>query len=352
MKARKRTPRNRGLTLLEFLVVNAILALLVALLIPAVQRVREVANRLRCQNNLKQFGLACHAYHDVHQLLPLGGRAVPRGDWGADKGSWLVYTLPYVEQDALYRRITALPGWLEPGRNAMQRAVDEQVLPARLPIGRCPSDSYRAENPLFTNYVASLGPQCSVGPCGYDPFQKYCNGDRGPQEEPRLSPPEPYPSTLKPLTFPGYRASPNQGNTDDPSLARGMFTRCGANIRFADATDGLSSTLLIGEALPEENSDLKTGEGWFRQFGGSNVGTTIIPINYRSDTDDGYEDKCVHAATSMYNWNVSFGFKLRHVGGTNFVFADGSVRFLRETINHQTYQYLGCRNDGQVPGDY
>jgi prepilin-type processing-associated H-X9-DG protein len=351
MQAHKGDRHQSGMTLLEFLVVNAIVTVLVVLLLPAVQRVREAANRLKCQNNLKQFGLACQAYHDVHQLLPPGGRSLPRDEWGADHGSWQVYVLPYVEQDALYGRITALAEWGRPG-NAMQRAVDAKVLPVRLPLGRCPSDGYDSANPLYTNYVASIGPQCSVGPCGHDPFQKYCNGDRGPQEEPRLTPPEPYPSTLRPLTFPGYRASPNQGNTDDPALARGLFTRCGAPIRLADVADGLSSTLLIGEALPEENSDLKTGNGWFRQFGGSNVGTTIIPINYQSATDDGYEDKCLHAATSIYNWNVSFGFKSRHGGGTNFVVADGSVRFLTQTINHQTYQYLGCRNDGQVPGDY
>jgi prepilin-type N-terminal cleavage/methylation domain-containing protein/prepilin-type processing-associated H-X9-DG protein len=348
MRTRRASRRGRAFSLLELLVAIAIIAILVGLLLAAVQRSRESANRLTCQNNLRQLGLACHAYHDANHLLPPGGLNVPRENWTADKGSWLVYILPYIEQTALYNQITKLPEWREPGADAMQPAADDQLFLSKLPVGRCPSDSYEPENPFLTNYMGSIGPQCSMGGCGHDPFQKYCNGDLGTVAEGRMVPPEPYPATLKPLTFPGYQSSPNQGNSDLTALARGMFTRCGAKITFESATDGLSNTILIGEALPDQNSDMKTGGGWFRRLGGSNVGTTIIPINYQSATDDGYDHKCDHPETSLYNWNVSFGFKSRHSGGTNFIFADGSVHLLTPTIDHQAYQYLGCRNDGQA----
>src|SRR5712692_10053673 len=94
--------RVRGFTLVELLVVIAIIGILIGLLLPAVQKIREAANRMKCASNMRQLGLACHSYHDVYHLFPPGGKMVPvqdwNWDWRGDRGSWLVWTLPFMEE--------------------------------------------------------------------------------------------------------------------------------------------------------------------------------------------------------------------------------------------------------------
>jgi prepilin-type processing-associated H-X9-DG protein len=213
---------------------------------------------------------------------------------------------------------------------------------------RCPSDDYDP-TALLSNYVGSLGPQCATvngldqgrpTECHYQPNQQYCNG----------------------AAFGwGYGTSPDHGNTLTASEVRGLFNRLGATLVFpASIPDGTSNTIMIGESLPGSHDHLRTGNfnrvggNWIGRWWGYNNGpshcTTIIPINYlMPEQVDPNNRDCTRR---MDNWNISWGFKSRHSGGANFLFADGSTHFIRQSIDHRTYQLLGCRNDGQVPGDY
>ena len=328
---RSRKARRRGFTLVELLVVIAIIAILIGLLLPAVQKVREAANRVKCANHVRQLALACLHYHDDHDAFPPGGYFLPHTDAGQNggynKGSWHVPVLPYIEQEALYRQIPDLD---VPYVDSIQRAVDRGVLPRPLNLFRCPGDSYNPAAPV-TNYAGSAGPQCFFGPCGYDPFQKHCNGTA-----------EATPRPLSPPTHPGYTASADAGKTLDPALARGMMSWHGARITLALVTDGTTHTILLGETLPGERA-MRNTNNWARSKAGA---TTIIPINHRTPYLGA--DGCTAAPDRYYlNYNVAEGFKSCHPGGATFAFADGSVHFLRQTIDHRTFQYLGCRDDGQ-----
>jgi len=340
--------RKKAFTLIELLVVIAIIAILIGLLLPAVQKVREAAARSKCQNNFKQFGIALHAYHDVHGKLPPGGaygsstanntiipgttgeytpNAPNDGNWGSDQGTWLVYTLPQMEQGPLYNI-------LNPRFNVFNSVgIGIGSVPAaqrKLPYGRCPSDDFDP-TATISNYVASLGPQCLPPPCSYQPNKPWC--------EPETS------GAGGGFNGMGYRWSPDHGNTGNPADLRGLFNRLGCIINFASATDGLSNTIAIGEVLGKSHDHL--GGGWWHFNGGNAHAGTLPPINQRSDGNN-CDDP---ARAQSNNWNISWGFKSNHSGGANFVFADGSVKFLRQSIDHRTYQLLGCRNDGQPTGN-
>jgi len=322
---------TRGFTLIELLVVIAIIAILIGLLLPAVQKVREAAARMKCQNNLKQIGIAMHSYHDANGVFPPGGKfgwtstgpndwSGNAWDWNIDKGSWLVYSLPYLEQDALYKKIQAT-GALDNAQNVTVSGYFGANPAAAVPLryGRCPSDGDWDITFPTTNYVGSLGPQCAPGPCGFDPHTGFCN-------QPTW----------------GYVTSPDHGNSESTSDIRGCFNRRGAKITFASVKDGLSNTFLVGESLPFQHDHLAANAWWNFNAGTAHC-STIVPVNYRSDD----QNWCSPAQLSKYNWNISWGFKSNHTNGVNFVFGDGSVRFINQNIDAKTYNQLGCRNDGQ-----
>ncbi len=348
--------RRPGFTLIELLVVIAIIAILIALLVPAVQKVREAAARAQCANNLKQLALACMNYEGVYKRFPKGNGsgAAPSALFSNSDGgaSWLFMVLPYMEQEPLYSAVVRA-GSIQAAAN-----LTPPLLPAVLPFTRCPSDGYDISNGNLCNYVGSQGPQCNAYPAGCSsPFQLYCNGQPDTQCEvpPAAS------------TYPGYGPSMAWGQTSQLSLVRGMFGRGdgssgGPLVRLAAVTDGTSNTILCGEILPQlaEFQRYSYVGGW-AGYNSVSQGQTIQPINWSIDIvpdNTPYPNPWTCAPTDpncpngpdhcLWNWHITWGFHSNHTGGAQFAFVDGSVHFLQEGINHQLYQYLGCRDDNQA----
>jgi prepilin-type N-terminal cleavage/methylation domain-containing protein/prepilin-type processing-associated H-X9-DG protein len=308
---------RRGFTLIELLVVIGIIAVLVGLLLPAVQKVREAANRMTCLNNLKQIGLAAHNHHGDHGKFPVGMR-LPVDVSGRPTGGtnlW-VELLPYFEQDNLYKR------WdyhdnrnnVTGGRNATQAQVIKILL--------CPSDPL--PEPVV-QLTAEAAPPWSMGFYGMTSY----GGNAGRRSFHPGGPP----------TF--------------PRLTRDGIFFLDICIRLGDITDGTSSTLLFGERF-HHDPEFDRRKPLFFPLNGPFVGwgkwgfvakgmgqatlSTPAPINYRVPPEGDH--------STVEDRYCAFGSG--HPGGANFTFADGSVRFLSDRMSLPALQALSTRSGGEV----
>ena len=294
--------RRLGFTLIELLVVIAIIAILIGLLLPAVQKIREAAARLQCQNNLHQMGVACHMHHDVYKILPtagtipwagpdfltVNGKTYPRPARSQGAG-WAYQILPFVEAEFLY--LKPVPG--------------NVGVP---PIYNCPARRLQT----FRNDTGRyLGDYCSVTPGSWAwAWDHYWYGQ--------------------------------VWSVPTGAVYNGMITRTGTisgtrTMAQVEARDGLSNTMMLAEKRlrPSEyqNGDWYDDAGWQDGFDPDQVRYTAFPPGPDSDSD--------------VPWYFGYQVGSAHRGGFNACMGDGAVRFVYYQINVTTFNWLGHFRDGQ-----
>ncbi|HUG93511.1 MAG TPA: DUF1559 domain-containing protein [Planctomycetaceae bacterium] len=306
--------RARGFTLIELLVSMAVIATLVALLLPAVQQAREAARRSTCKSHLRQVAIALHSYHDLHRVLPFA--------WDTHETAWQAMILPQVEQAPLYNTLV----WAETGAGNWNVNTDnERACATLIPVFRCPAMA-------VPEHIDNQGIESRV-PVSF----RVVASSTAVSDDLTTIPP-------------GHPAVALEQVPHD-----GMFWGC-SSVRFPDVLDGLSQTLMVGESKtdPDVIKDNQSMDYWqiglpqtapwvpggiqgteFSEAAGSAYG----PINAWKDP-----------AMPGVIMEISFGSW--HAGGAHFAIGDGAVRFLSENIDRATYRALATRAGHEKPGDF
>jgi len=338
---------RRAFTLIELLVVIAIIAILIGLLLPAVQKIREAANRMKCTNNIKQIGLALHNYNDVNGTLPPGVyvRLINPGAiaWNDENNigpNWAVLILPFIEQDNLYNTVSTSVMNYSTWALGTGTVVNDQgwraIRANIIPIYRCPSEPFgtvlgtRATGaaPAGTgwargNYGANFGP----GGGGLNGFTSSSHNDGGLQ--------------------PG------------PLTASGVFgTNQSLSVAGLSVLDGTSNTVMINHLRAGPVAGDMRGTWAFGLPGCSLTANHAVGDCYTpNDTGDNSDDVlgCVNRKDiAMGCWGSGYGqgqARASHSGGVNTGMGDGSVRFVRNTVSQRTWFLMNSASDGLTYSD-
>ena len=295
--------RRRAFTLIELLVVIAIIAMLIALLLPAVQRVRESARRMACKSQLKQLGLALHNYHDTHLRFPplevmpeVNGQLVcdpslPVPQWGMKSGAWHMFILPYLDQAGIYQKLdfNVGIGWTPDNRTAYSRKYPTLICPSH-PIGDHIDPSIRGTPSHILHYYASEGTD-------YD--------------------------------HPDFECT---------RTSNGVFFH-NSSVRLADISDGTSQTALLSESLGyTPNGPPGTrGHQQIANFRGLAISCqTRFDVTPNTNIGHGY-------------WGDPGSF---HDGGCHVLLGDGAVRFVSDFVDANAWRALGSRNGNDLVGEF
>jgi prepilin-type N-terminal cleavage/methylation domain-containing protein/prepilin-type processing-associated H-X9-DG protein len=287
--------KAKGFTLIELLVVIAVIAILVGLLLPAVQAAREAARRARCANNLRQIGVGLHNYHDSHRTFP-PGYLCSLADYTGPQWTWTAFLLPHLEQQPLYQALGVATQQFAGGVSFAPPSVEGQV---RLEVFICASDTGEMLNHRKGFYAKSN----YRGVTGSEALLKTT-----------------------------YDALANQ----DGVVYLNSLVSIGAIL------DGSSNTTAVGECMLDPQPQGHVAALWAGMRGTQGGSVYISDTMWFLNSDPAFR----------INGSGDQAFSSRHPGGAQFGFADGSVHFLKETIDGATLERLASRNDGQPVGDF
>jgi prepilin-type N-terminal cleavage/methylation domain-containing protein/prepilin-type processing-associated H-X9-DG protein len=361
--------RSKGFTLIELLVVISIIAVLIALLLPAVQAAREAARRAQCVNNLKQIGVALFNYESSVGAFPPGyidyqnnPNNTPDLDMGPGWG-WAAMVLPFLEQQPLYNSINFSLGITVVSNPAS--AGNSTAVVTSLSVFQCPSDGYNPQpvilyDSTFTNPIATVAHSNYVATSGWEECFMNATGN-----------PQPFYANI-------YDGNDLDGDPTDGiygsksgitcgfgAAGIGMFWR-NSNTRIASVTDGLSNTTCVGERCAAHSPTTWVGAvtgardpAWMATTPWTTPNT---PPSQAPNTGNGtaYDQADFDEALCLGHGNATHKpnsdnpvfdpdvFWSMHPGGCNFLFGDGSVRFLKTGISPGAYQYLMTRAGGEI----